>query len=254
MVEVTASNVKFSAYRADPEGAPKGAVVVLQDVYGVTSDIRQIADGFAAAGYVAVAPSLFDKVKSDIELDAAATDEGKALTEEVGTDWSLEAIQATVDAVKDAGKVALVGYAWGGFLAYTAANKVKGLACAIGYHAQEDILDGMSEKRRIPTLIHFAEADPAIPEADRVQFRARRPDVSAFSYPGASRGFTFKASSAYDPAAADQAMERTLFWISQYVVGQGPVQLKNAGAYALAKTEKKGKKKSGGDDMGPPLD
>ena len=253
MIEVTANEVKFSAYRADPEGTPKGAVVVLQDVFGVNADIRKIADDFAAAGYVAVAPSLFDKVKSNIELDASADAEGRSLTAELGTEWPIEAIQATVDTVKGAGKVALVGYSWGGYLAYLAANKVTGLACAIGYHAEEGILDGMSEKRRIPTLMHFAEADPAIAEADMIQFRARRPDVSAFSYPGANRGFSYKANPAYDAAAADQAMERTLFWISQFVVGQGPVQLKNAGAYALAKTEKKGKKKAD-DDMGPPVD
>ncbi|ABS65396.1 dienelactone hydrolase family protein [Xanthobacter versatilis] len=252
MIEVTANEVKFSAYRADPEGAPKGAVVVLQDVFGVNADIRKIADGFAAAGYVAVAPSLFDKVKSNIELDASADAEGRSLTAELGTEWPIEAIQATVDTVKDAGKVALVGYSWGGYLAYLAANKVKGLACAIGYHA-DGLLEGVMEKRRIPTLIHFAEQDPLVPEEDRIQFRARRPDVSAFSYPNASRGFGYSAGPAYNAEAAEKAQERTLFWISQYVVGQGPVLLKNAGAYAQAKTEKKGKKKAD-DDMGPPAD
>lgn len=253
MIEVTANDVKFSAYRADPEGAPKGAVVVLQDVFGVTADIRKIADGFAAAGYVAVAPALFDKVKSSIELESSAIEEGRGLTEEIGAEWTLEAIQATVDTVKDAGKVALVGYSWGGYLAYIAANKVSGLACAVGYHA-DGLLDAAMEKRRIPTLIHFAEADPALPDEDVIQFRARRPDVSAFTYPGAARGFGYPADPAYDAPAAEKALERTLFWISQYVVGQGPVQLKNAGAYAQAKTEKKGKKKPAEDDMGPPME
>lgn len=254
MIEVTASDVKFSAYRADPEGAPKGAVVVLQDVFGVNADIRRITDDFAAAGYVAVAPALFDKVKANAELAPDAAAEGRGLTEEVGTDWPLAAIQATVDTVKDAGKVAIVGYAWGGYLAYLAANRVSGLACAIGYHA-DGILDVMREKRRIPTLIHFAEEDPEIPEADMVQFRANRPDVSAFSYPGATRGFGYPAASAYNAEAAEKAQERTLFWISQYVVGQGPLLLKNSGAYAQAKVDKKAKKKAAdGDDMGPPMD
>ncbi|MET3356410.1 dienelactone hydrolase family protein [Xanthobacter autotrophicus] len=252
MIEVTANEVKFSAYRADPEGTPKGAVVVLQDVFGVNADIRKIADDFAAAGYVAVAPSLFDKVKSNIELDASADAEGRSLTAELGTEWPIEAIQATVDTVKGAGKVALVGYSWGGYLAYLAANKVTGLACAIGYHA-DGLLEGVMEKRRIPTLIHFAEQDPLVSEEDRIQFRARRPDVSAFSYPDATRGFGYPAGPAYQAEAAEKAQERTLFWISQYVVGQGPVLLKNAGAYAQAKTEKKGKKKAD-DDMGPPVD
>ena len=252
MIEVTANEVKFSAYRADPEGTPKGAVVVLQDVFGVNADIRKIADDFAAAGYVAVAPSLFDKVKSNIELDASADAEGRSLTAELGTEWPIEAIQATVDTVKGAGKVALVGYSWGGYLAYLAANKVTGLACAIGYHA-DGLLEGVMEKRRIPTLIHFAEQAPLVSEEDRIQFRARRPDVSAFSYPDATRGFGYPAGPAYQAEAAEKAQERTLFWISQYVVGQGPVLLKNAGAYAQGKTEKKGKKKAD-DDMGPPVD
>lgn len=253
MIEVTANNVKFSAYRADPEGPPKGAVVVLQDVFGVTADIRKIADDFAAAGYVAVAPALFDKVKSNIELDTSAAEEGRGITTELGREWPLEAIQATVDTVKDAGKVALVGYAWGGYLAYMAANKVQGLACAIGYHA-DGLLEGVREKRRVPTLIHFAEQDPAVPEEEIIQFRAWRPDVSAFLYPGATRGFVYSAAPTYNAEAAEKAKERTLYWLSQYVVGQGPVQMKNAGAYAQAKTEKKGKKKPEADDMGPPVD
>lgn len=192
-------------------------------------------------------------MKSDIELDAAATDEGKALTEEVGTDWSLEAIQATVDAVKDAGKVALVGYAWGGFLAYTAANKVKGLACAIGYHAEEGILDGMSEKRRIPTLMHFAEAT-AIAEADMIQFRARRPDVSAFSYPGANRGFSYKANPAYDAAAADQAMERTHPGSPSSGSRGASVASEECRRLCPREDREEGQEEVRGNDMGPPMD
>ncbi|MGR7994397.1 dienelactone hydrolase family protein [Xanthobacter sp. ZOL 2024] len=253
MIELsTGDNQVFSAYRADPEGAPRGAVVVLQDVFGVTADIRKLADGFAAAGYVAVAPALFDKVKASTELDCSDDGEsaGRGLVAEVGTEWPLSAIQATVDSVQDAGKVAVVGFSWGGYLAYHAANRVRGLACAIGYYAG-GILDGSREKRRVPTLLHFAEHDAYLPEEDIVQFRAARPDVSAFLYPGASHGFSCAASATYDASAAQAAQERTLFWISQYVVGQGPVLLKNAGAYAQAKTDKKGRKQADS-DMGPP--
>lgn len=248
MIELNTGDKTFSAYRADPEGAPKGAVVVIQDIFGLDQNIRELADGFAAAGYVAIAPALFDKVKADIALAPEAEGEGRALAAQVGTDWSLAAIQAAVDAVKDAGKVAVVGYSWGGYLAYHSANRVRGLACAIGYYA-DGVLDGSREKRRVPTLLHFAENDPMIPEADVIQFRAARPDVSAFVYPGAAHGFS--AGPAYDAGAAELARERTLFWISQYVVGQPPVQLKNAGAYAQSKTERKAKKKAD-DDLGPP--
>lgn len=248
MIELNTGDTAFSAYRAAPEGAPKGAVIVLQDVFGLDENIRRLADGFAAAGYVAIAPALFDKVKADIALPPEAEREGRALAAQVGTEWSLAAIQAAVDAVKEAGKVAVVGYSWGGYLAYHSGNRVRGLACAIGYYA-DGVLDGAGEKRRVPTLLHFAENDPRIPEADIVHFRASRPDVSAYLYPGAAHGFS--CGPAFDAAAAELARERTLFWISQYVVGQEPLQLKNAGAYAQSKTERKAKKKAG-DDLGPP--
>lgn len=247
MIELSAGDASLTAYRADPEGAPKGAVIVLQDVFGVDDHIRKIADDFAAAGYIAIAPALFDKVKADITLSPAEEGEGRALAAEVGTDWSLAAIQAAVDTVKDAGKVAVVGYSWGGYLAYHSANRVRGVACAIGYYA-DGVLDGSREKRRVPTLLHFAEKDAWLPEDDISLFRAARPDVSSYLYPGAEHGFSF--GPAYDAEAAQLALDRTLFWISQHVVGQPPVQLKNAGAYAQSKTERKAKKK--GDDMGPP--
>jgi carboxymethylenebutenolidase len=255
MIELTASDGhKFSAYRADPSGDPKGAVVVLPEVYGVNAHIRKMADKFAAEGYGAIAPSLFDRVKTGVELgyDEAALAEGTELAKQVDLDAALADIQAAVDAVKSAGKVAVVGYGLGGYLAYVSANRVPGLACAIGYYAN-GIENDFREKRKIPTLIHFGDADATIAAEDVVQFRANRPDVSAFSYPDAAHGFNCDERDRYNAAAAASALERTLFWIGQYVVGQPPIQLKNAGSYAQAKTDKKKKKKeSGGDDLGPP--
>src|SRR5271167_4825306 len=134
MIELTASDGhKFSAYRADPEGTPKGAVVVIQEMFGVNTHIRKLADRFAASGYVAIAPSLFDCVKTGVELgyDENSLSEGLALMQQVSTARSLGDIQATVDAVKSVGKVAIVGYCWGGYLAYLSGNRVNGVACAI---------------------------------------------------------------------------------------------------------------------------
>jgi len=251
MIELTASDgASFSAYRADPVGTPKGAVVVLQDVFGVTPEIRKAADAFAAAGYVAIAPSLFDRVKPGVGL--GQDDGGKAISAEVSKDLAISDIQATVDTVKGAGKVAVVGYCWGSDLAYAAANKVSGIACVIGYDGSGIVAD-YREKRKVPTLLHFGENDPELPLEQISQFRAYRPDVSAFTYPGAALGFGNDERGSYRKDAAGQAQERTLFWISQYVEGQKPVLLKNAGAYAQAKTEKK-KKKKGDDDLGPPMD
>jgi carboxymethylenebutenolidase len=251
MTELTASDGhKLSAYRAEPSGETKGAVVVLHGEAGVNAHIRKVADGFAAEGYVTVAPSLFDRVKPGVELgyDDAATAEGAELVKQVEFEKALADIQAAVESVKDAGKVAIVGYSWGGYLAYVAANAVPGVACAIAYYGT-DIVGDYLAKRKVPTLIHFGEGDPLIPIEAVIQFRANRPDVSAYTYPGAGHGFNCDEANGYNATAAQDALERTLFWISQYVVGQPPIQLKNAGSYAQSKEKKK---KSGGDDLGPP--
>ncbi len=255
MIELTASDgASFSAYRADPADTPKGAVVVLQDVFGVTPEIRKVTDTFAAAGYVAIAPSLFDRVKPGTSRghDDAGQAEAAVISAGVSRELAISDIQATVDAAKGAGKVAVVGYCWGGDLAYTAANKVNGIACIIGYDGRATVAD-YREKRKVPTLLHFGESDPDLPLEQITQFRAWRPDVSAFTYPGAAQGFGCDERGSYREDAAGKALERTLFWISQYVEGQKPVLLKNAGAYAQAKTEKKKRKKSD-DDLGPPID
>jgi carboxymethylenebutenolidase len=256
MIELTAGDGHtFSAYRADPSGAPKGAVVVLQEVFGVNPHIRTITDAFAAKGYLAIAPSLFDSVRPGVELgyDEASLYEGASLAQQVGKERALGEIQATVDAVKSAGKVAIVGYCWGGYLAYAAGNRVSGLACAVGYYGG-GVVDDHGEKRKVPTLLHFGENDPLIPFEAMSQFRAHRPDVSVFSYPDAAHGFNCDQRDGYQEDAALKALDRTLFWISQYVEGQPPIALKNSGAYAQAKVDKKKKKKETADDLGPPMD
>ena len=253
MIELTAADGhKFSAYRADPSDTPKGAVVVLQEVLGADPQIRKITDGFAAKGYVAIAPALIERVAATVEPSNAelSTAEGPGFVEKAGTDGPLADIQAAIDAVKDAGKVAIVGYSGGGYLAYLSGNRVTGLACAIGYYGA-GIVDAYQEKRKIPTLIHFGDNDPRTPSEDVIQFRAKRPDVSVYTYP-AGHGFDCDEGDSYDKEAASKALDRTLFWISQYVEGQAPIALKNSGAYAQAKTEKKKKKAS--DDQGPPMD
>jgi carboxymethylenebutenolidase len=256
MIKLTTSDGhKFSAYRSDPLDVPKGAVVVLQEIFGVNSHIRKITDGFAAQGYVAIAPALFDRVNTGIELgyDDTSVATGMDLMKQARADELLEDIQAAVDSVQSAGKVAIVGYSWGGYLAYVSANRINGLACAIGYYGV-GVEKEYQGKRKIPTLLHFGEKDSFIPFEDVIQFRANRPDVSAFSYPSAGHGFNCDERDSYNELAAQKALEHTLFWISQFVVGQPPVTLKNAGSYAQAKTDKKKtkKKESAADDLGPP--
>lgn len=256
MIELTAADgTAFSAYRSDPAETPKGAVIVLQDVFGLTSGIQKVADSFAAKGYVAIAPALFDRVQPGVSLghDASGLSDGTAITQAIDKEQTIADIQTTVDTVRTAGKVAIVGYCWGGDIAYAAANRVNGIACVVAYDGSQTVGDYLV-KRKVPTLLHFAENDPELSPARIAQFRAHRPDVSAFTYPGAAQGFGGEERGSYLEDSARKAQERTLFWISQYVEGPPPVVLKNAGAYALAKSDKKKKKKSGNDDLGPPAD
>ena len=257
MIELTASDGhSFSAYRADPADTPKGAVVILQDEAGINPHLRQVADGFAARGYVAIAPSLFDRVKpgASFGYDTAELTEGMAVSRQIPTEQALADIQTAVEAVKGTGKVAIVGYSWGGDLAYASANCVNGVACVVAYGGSGTV-HAYREKRKVPTMLHFGESDALIPLEQITQFRSHRPDVSAFTYPNAAHGFDCDARDGFQEEAADKARDRTLFWISQYVEGQPPILLKNAGAYAQAKTDRKAKKKkSGGDDLGPPMD
>jgi carboxymethylenebutenolidase len=256
MIELVASDGHaFSAYRADPVEEPKGAVVILHELFGVNPHIQKIADAFAAKGYVAIAPSLFDRVQAGVALsyDEEGFSAGLAVLEQLDDAKALADIQASVDAVKEAGKVAIIGYSCGGNIAYAAANAVSGIACVVSYYGP-GIVETQGEKRKVPTLLHFAENDPLIPIEQVEQFRASHPNVSAFTYPGATHGFNCDERGSYHAASAGQALERTLFWISQFVEGQAPIALKNSGNYAQAKVEKKKTKKGADDDLGPPLD
>ncbi len=114
-----------------------------------------------------------------------------------------------------------------------------GLACSIGYYGG-GITGAGQQKRKIPTLLHFGVEDRMIPYDGVIQFRATRPDVTVYSYP-AGHGFNFEERDSYNEEAAQRAKDRTMFMISQYVRGQGPVQLKNAGAYLSQETKKKKK-------------
>ncbi len=255
MIDIIADDgQQISAYRADPAGVPKGAVVVIQELFGVDAHIRQVADAFAAEGYVAIAPALFDRVEPGVQLssDEEGFAAGVAMVEQIGLERTLGDIQAAVDLGRAVGKVAVVGYSWGGYLAYVGANQWRDVACIIGYYAA-GVVGEAGAKRKVPTLLHFAEDDPLMPVDLVGQFRERRPDVSAFTYPGATHGFTCADRSTFQPQASALAFERTLFWVSQFVQGQGPIALKNAGNYAQAKQEKKKAKKPESDDLGPPL-
>ena len=127
MIELTASDGHtLGAYRADPAGAPRAGVVVIQEIFGVNAHIREVADDYAAQGYLAIAPALFDRSRPGVELgyDENAIAEGRDLAFAMDPDVPVRDLEAAVAAAASAGKVGVVGYCWGGSLTFMAACKL----------------------------------------------------------------------------------------------------------------------------------
>ena len=200
----------LGGYRADPAGKPKGGLVVIQEIFGVNHHMRNVCDRFAALGYAAVAPAMFDRAKADVELgyDEAGMNEGVKLRAAIKLEDSLKDVQATIDALKPVGKVGVVGYCWGGSLAFLAATRLSGLACASGYYGGM-IAAHKDEKPKVPTILHFGEQDHGIPMADVEKIKAARPEVKIYTYP-AEHGFSCDERSSFEPASHEQALKVTL--------------------------------------------
>jgi len=205
----------LGGYRADAAGKPKGALVVIQEIFGVNHHIRNVCDRFAAKGYTSLAPAIFDRAKRgvDIGYDKAAMDEGVKLRAAIKLDDTLKDVQAAIDVLQPIGKVGIIGYCWGGSLAFLAATRLSGLACAVGYYGGM-IAAHANEKPKVPTILHFGEKDQGIPMADVEKVRAARPDVKIYTYP-AGHGFSCDERAAFDPASHEKALEVSLAFLKQ---------------------------------------
>jgi carboxymethylenebutenolidase len=207
----------LKAYLAEPAARPRGAVVVVQEIFGVNSHIRSVCDGFAADGYVAIAPALFDRIERGIELGYAPDDvaRGRELKARAAADAALRDIAAARDAVAGAGRVAVIGYCWGGYLAWLAAARERGFACAVPYYGG-GMTDAATEQPRCPVLAHFGEHDTAIPVAGVRALAAAHPEVEIHLY-AAGHGFNCDQRAAFDAAAAKLARGRTLAFLARHV-------------------------------------
>lgn len=228
-IELTAADgFKFPAYVAQPAGPVKGAVVVLQEIFGLNAHIRAVADGYAAQGYLAVAPATFHRVRQGVELGYTPGDidvgkDLKALVEALPAPGAMPDVQAAVHYAAQAGergaahKVGVVGYCWGGLLTWRAACLLSGVSAAVPYYG-----GGMTSPAEIartphcPVLAHFSDRDPSIPMEGVEAFRQAHPEVEMHLYP-AHHGFNCDHRGAYDAAAAALARERTLAFLAQHL-------------------------------------
>jgi carboxymethylenebutenolidase len=208
---------ELSAWRADPAGKPRGGVVVVQEIFGVNHHIRGVADFFAAQGYLAIAPALFDRVERNVDLGYNGSDRqiGMALIAKVDRAKLRVDVAAAVSAAKEGGKVAVVGYCLGGSLAYFAGCDLADVNAAVGYYGGM-ILDAKEEKPKAPIMLHFGEKDAHIPIARVREFAAAHPGLPIYTYP-ADHGFNCDERESYDAPSAALARSRTLDFLAKTI-------------------------------------
>lgn len=210
---------ELGAYRAEPEGPPKAAVVVIQEIFGVNHHIRAVCDRFAAQGYVAVAPSIFDRIEPNFQSGYSPDEIAIARKFVANPDWPamLRDTQAAIDSVKSVGPVGIIGFCLGGSIAYGAATKLSGLSAAIGYYGGA-IVRFADDKPSVPTQLHFGGKDAGIPLTDVEIIKTKRPDVDVFIYDGAQHGFGCDERASYDRPSAELAKQRSLTFFARHLV------------------------------------
>jgi len=207
----------LDAYRVEPSATPRGAIVVIQEIFGVNSHIRAVADGFAADGWLAIAPAMFDRVERGIDIGYTGADieRGREIRSKVSNDAALLDIAAAVAAVKSVGKVAVIGYCWGGTLAWLAAAKQPGLAAAVSYYGG-GVGELLNLKPQCPVMAHFGDKDASIPVKVADDLKKAHPEVEVYVY-AAGHGFNCDQRGSFDPQAAALARERTLKFLKAHV-------------------------------------
>jgi carboxymethylenebutenolidase len=220
MLTLTAEDgFRFSAYKATPAGTPRGALVVVQEIFGVNHHIKNVTDGFAADGYVSLAPALFDRVEPGFETGYAQADieRGRAVRQKLGWDTMLMDVKAAVqELAKTRLKIGVVGYCMGGTVAWLSATRLDGIAAAVGYYGG-GIGDTATEQPRCPVMLHFGETDASIPPEHWAKVRAAHPSLPVHVYAGAGHGFSCDERASFHKPSHEQARERTIAFFRQHL-------------------------------------
>jgi carboxymethylenebutenolidase len=219
MIELKASDGhKLAAYVADPSGKPRGAVVVIQEIFGVNKHIKAVADGYAADGFLAVAPAMYDRVQRNYETGYSQDEIQAGLKVMQGLDWTntMKDVQAAIDHAKSGGKVGIVGYCWGGTVAWVAAARASGLAASAPYYGG-GMPNFIGEKPKVPVMAHFGETDQS-PTLEQAKTIAKaHPEIAAHYYPGAGHGFNCSERGSYNAEASKQAYARTVEFFRKHL-------------------------------------
>ncbi len=197
-----------------PDAAPKGGVVILQEIFGVNAHTRHDVEFFADAGYQSIAPAMFDRVEPNAQVDYADTARGLAIANAIEEPKLLADLQAAIDAVSAAGPVAVIGFCWGGALAWLAASKCRGVDRAVCYYGSRIAKYCETMKPSAPVMYHFGALDKSLPPEAIEKIRAVDPTGVYHVYAGADHAFTNSDRASYSPESAKLAHFRTLEFLA----------------------------------------
>jgi carboxymethylenebutenolidase len=217
-LELTAADGhRLAAYRAEPTGKPRGSLVVIQEIFGVNSHIRGVADSYAADGYLVIAPALFDRVERNFEIGYSPpeVERGRAFIPKMQMDDAIKDVAAAIKSIASAGKIGIVGYCWGGTVTWVAAAKLDGLACAVPYYGG-GVAANAALQPKCPVMLHFGEQDQAIPMDAVEKVRAAHPQQIFHIYP-AGHGFNCDQRGSYHAESAKLARTRTLDFLRKHI-------------------------------------
>jgi carboxymethylenebutenolidase len=218
MTRLTASDGhELDAYEVHPDGA-SASIVVVQEIFGVNAHIRSVVDRYASFGYRAIAPALFDRGERGVELgyDDAGRARGIELVMPIAFDAAMLDVAAAVEHVSETGPVAVIGYCFGGSVAWIAASDLP-IAAAVGYYGGQ--IHAMNDRRpAAPTMLHFGELDHGIPLDQVSAIAEAHPEVPVHVYEGADHGFNCDARATHDARSAAMALGRTLEFLADHGV------------------------------------
>jgi carboxymethylenebutenolidase len=208
---------QLGAYRADPAGTPKGGLVVIQEIFGVNAHIRELVDAYAAEGYAAIAPAFYDRAETDADLgyDDADRQKGMELRAKIERDMAVNDMAAAAAELDFAGKVGVVGFCWGGQLAWIGADSGNFSAAVCYYGGGIDQLLDLEAK--CPVMMHFGEADQGIPMEKVDAVRAADTGAEIHTYPAAGHGFVCAERPSFNPEATAAAGRRSLDFFARHL-------------------------------------
>jgi carboxymethylenebutenolidase len=204
---------ELDAYVAEPMAQPKGGIVVVQEIFGVTNHIKRVADQYAAKGYKAVAPAMFDRIERNLTLEYSEIQMGIEYMQQLKWPQTLADLEAAATEARAAGSASIVGYCWGGTVAHVAASELA-LDAAVSYYGG-GVAKMLDKKPRCPIIYHFGDQDASIPLPDIEKIKKATPASPLFVYPGAGHGFNCDERGSYSAKDAEAAFARSIEFLNE---------------------------------------